>query len=229
MSHNIHPWDLFPWKFHEQDTYLDDKGRGLLQRFIELGTEYFNESLLDPINKFLDFIDVDKTEDRYLPYLWEYLGFIPYASQPSIVSRVTIGLPLPRQRELLKYAIALYKIRTTHLFYQILGALYGINLTLEEQADNVSSDAYNNQRSKYDDKSIYKPTIMSLACVGVIAKVGLPVSLIDYMSTTPGATLDTKQNICNIINPYLPVHVKELTPQDVLLSEISGNTTLYLP
>ena len=70
--------DFLPFEFKEQDTYKVD-GKGILERFLEICGNYFQEDITKDIDNILDIIDIDKTQQRYLNYLWEFLGALPFA------------------------------------------------------------------------------------------------------------------------------------------------------
>lgn len=176
---------LFPAYYKENDTYPNPnfENKGILERFIEVCSEYFDNNITDSIdylnfipdsnddsekylpenifpslNNFLDIIDLNKTPDLFLNYLWEYFGSFPYA-----YGLITNGEPLTREnlknwlrdssystwfktnkifpranpRTLLRYVITLYKIRCTPLFYEVLGNFYGVEITLSDPYSNL--------------------------------------------------------------------------------------------
>ena len=57
--------DFLPFEFKEQDTYKVD-GKGILERFLEICGNYFQEDITKDIDNILDIIDIDKTQQRYL-------------------------------------------------------------------------------------------------------------------------------------------------------------------
>ena len=140
---------FFPFWYHDQDTYKDKDGRGILQRLMRVCAEYFDVHVTDDesnqpgLDNILDLIDFDKTPDLFLNYLWEFLGEIPYAYGLIIQNKpynkddlrewlTGFWFPKVNPRELLRYAISLYKIRGTVDFYTILGRFYGMKITLIE-------------------------------------------------------------------------------------------------
>ena len=52
--------DFLPFEFKEQDTYKVD-GKGILERFLEICGNYFQEDITKDIDNILDIIDIDKT------------------------------------------------------------------------------------------------------------------------------------------------------------------------
>ena len=98
---------LFPYYYKENDTYQNPnfEGKGILERFIDICSEYFDKNITDStdylniedcifpsLNNFLDIIDHDKTPDLFLNYLWEYFGEFPYA-----YGLITNGDPLTKE------------------------------------------------------------------------------------------------------------------------------------
>ena len=57
--------DFLPFEFREQDAYKVD-GKGILERFLEICGNYFQEDITKDIDNILDIIDIDKTQQRYL-------------------------------------------------------------------------------------------------------------------------------------------------------------------
>lgn len=137
--------NLLPYYYQENDTYIDDSGKGILERFMEVCSEYFDTDILDNkegnpgLDNIVDLIDTESTPRLYLNYLWEFLGEIPYGygvivnGGKGIPNFSTPSLHLGvNPRLLLKYAISLYKIRGTEKFYEILGKYYGVKFQLIE-------------------------------------------------------------------------------------------------
>ena len=145
--------NLFPYYYQENDTYHDSQGKGILQRFTEVCSEYFDTNILEDqgaqpgLDNIVDLIDVDLTPELFLNYLWEFLGEIPYAYGLIIQGKTydkdnlrdwifnNTDFPQADPRKLLKYAISLYKIRGTDKFYTILGRFYGFQIELIEVVD----------------------------------------------------------------------------------------------
>lgn len=137
--------NYFPQYYKDEDTYKDENGKGILEKFIEICAEYFDESIVPDIDTLLDKIDVDKTDTIFLNYLWEYFGELPLAwgiltkgidhwdpNTYNVIKWVNTlkGYPKADSRKVLKYIISLYKIRGTALFYEVLARFYGIKLEL---------------------------------------------------------------------------------------------------
>ena len=68
---------LFPAYYRENDTYKDGDGKGILERFIEVCSEYLDTQIMPDIDNFMDILDVDKTPDIFLKLKGiEYLNFM---------------------------------------------------------------------------------------------------------------------------------------------------------
>lgn len=146
-------WESLPLYFHNKDTNTDNPSGGVLKRFLDICSEYFDEEIVPDIDNLPNLWDADTTSPIFLNYLWEYLGYLPYAYgiittgshfDKDELSKIDSdyfrndNCPLPEvdYRRLLKYAISLYKIRCTEKFYTILGKFYGVNITVKDPSEN---------------------------------------------------------------------------------------------
>lgn len=148
--------NLFPAYYKDYDTYKDKNGKGILERFIEVCSNYLDTDIIPDIDNFMDILDVDVTPDIFLNYFWEYFDYIPYAygvlvkgtpfTKENVASWLNTpdGFPKADTRSILKYAVSLYKIRCTQDFYTILGRFYGVRFELEEI---LLEDGYSNKPS----------------------------------------------------------------------------------
>lgn len=173
--------NLFDYYYKANDTYQDSEGKGILERFIEVCSSYFDNEIMPDIDNFMYCLDIDKTNPIFINYLWEYFGFIPYSygvitrGEPYTESnledwiKADRGFPTADPRIILKYAISLYKIRGTQKFYEILGRLYGVTLTLQEKwefeylqwlANNPESTESEKQKSKEYYKTQNNPSLL---------------------------------------------------------------------
>lgn len=152
--------NLFPAYYKDYDTYKDKNGKGILERFIEVCSNYLDTDIIPDIDNFMDILDVDVTPDIFLNYFWEYFDYIPYAygvlvkgtpfTKENVASWLNTpdGFPKADTRSILKYAVSLYKIRCTQDFYTILGRFYGVRFELEEILfEDVYSNGYSNKPS----------------------------------------------------------------------------------
>lgn len=204
--------DFLPYYFKEKDSYKDDTGKGLLERFLELVGEYILDdsdrptSLMPNIDNILDIIDVDYTRAVYLDYLYEFLGspmqdYITPTSEaefldqpPYYVWYLNYNVPLmdwtrigflgevtviPRKhynavdKRFIKYAIALYKIRGTKYFYEVILNSYfnlmGIELTEEVLVRTDDGTVKYDNKLAYDNEYQYDGLALNcLACSSFI-------------------------------------------------------------
>lgn len=149
--------NLFPAYYKDYDTYKDKNGKGILERFIEVCSNYLDTDIIPDIDNFMDILDVDVTPDIFLNYFWEYFDYIPYAygvlvkgvpfTKENVASWLNTpdGFPKADTRSILKYAVSLYKIRCTQDFYTILGRFYGVRFELEEI---LFEDGYSNKPNR---------------------------------------------------------------------------------
>lgn len=205
---------FFPQYYKENDSYKDKEGRGLLERLVTTCTEYLDSDIVGTTNfpgldEFINLIDVDKTPEIFLNYLWEYLGEIPYAwgvltnGQPYTKENLEKWLSSPKgypkadPRTVLKYAISLYKIRGTKKFYQILGSLYGVEIDL------IDHDRHSSILGEDFVKAVYGDTYVTYASdsnpEGITSQYPL------YKYEDPGNAPD--QSSCNEC-VYLEVYIK---------------------
>ena len=151
--------DLLPYYFKEQDTYKVN-GKGLLERYLDIFGTYFDEQIVNSIDTISIILDVDNTPEIYLGYLWEFLGSLPYANPKAIdpvkwkqyfngfnddstiesLSKLWLyrkdsdndhySLTISQVRSLVKYSVALFSIRGTKRFFEILLKLYGFDVLI---------------------------------------------------------------------------------------------------
>lgn len=161
MIHLRNLIDFFPYYFKEQDTYKVD-GRGILERFLEICGEYFQDNITTDIDNTLDLIDLDHTPEYCLNYIWELLGELPFAYGNSIdkakfdkhyngllpaseLNALKNTWTLPKQgpvvlsetevRNLLRYAVSLIKIRGTKQFFEIMFRVYGFSVEISDPTE----------------------------------------------------------------------------------------------
>lgn len=155
-------YNLFPYYYRENDTYKDSRGKGILERFIEVCAEYFDNEIMPDIDNMMDIIDIDKTSPEFLNYIWQYFDYIPYAygavignnyTSTSILNDIN-QFPKADTRKILKYAISLFKIRGTRDFYRILGRFYGVSIDIEEVPVSTGNSDNNTYTQVQDSESI---------------------------------------------------------------------------
>lgn len=188
--------DFLPYYYKQNDTYKVD-GKGILERYLDIFGNYFQDNIIGDIDNILDIIDINTCNPIYLNYLWEFLGEMPFAyginidkdkwkdyfngfkSDEEIQELANLWiipkadgpfkLDLNQVRNLLKYSVALFKIRGTEMFFEILFRLYGLTCTIHnydaftEDIDYYGSDqdyagsesVADNDAGDYAGKSLY--------------------------------------------------------------------------
>lgn len=151
--------DYLPSYYREADTYKDDKGIGILEKFLEIFGKYLEENIKQPIDEALDtLINVSESKDnKYLKYLWRWFGEFPLINSED---PLILNLTTKEEKDILKYVTSLYKIRGTEKFYQIVFNLYSnsINQLKLISIDQVSPDWKKDFRDKTIPRSKTNPT-----------------------------------------------------------------------
>lgn len=249
--------DLLPSYYKEKDTYKDGSNKGILERFLEVTGDYFGDNISPDIDNLINLIDIDTTGEIYLNYLWEFLGSIPYAygsirrgdlwdrySETDFNRAVWLSgsfdnIPRARFRDVLKYAISLYKIRGTLDFYNILLGFYDLSCTISDPAGDFdspqgtlvmeeSSEIYHDDGHQYDDGATYDVGSQCHSCTNVEIKVVIP-------DKTPGLdtvnkTLDEAiaKRILLLLNRFRPINVVEFSLSNVAFGIVESNTFTYV-
>ncbi len=109
----------FPKRFQEEDTYIDQNGKGLFQRYIETFGDEWDEELIPKLENYLDKIDVPTTDAQYLTHLAWFLGNPPDLFYDDA-----------RYRKFLQYIVDINKVKGTVKSYEMLFFLLGVTVTL---------------------------------------------------------------------------------------------------
>lgn len=114
-------FSLFPEYYQEKDTYKDSNNQGLLERYLESLGEELDNTTIPALQNFQDLFTVTNTPNNLLPFLGSTLGFPPNLNNDILV-----------YKKVLKYAVAIYKIKGTPASYNLLFNLLNLscNLTL---------------------------------------------------------------------------------------------------
>jgi hypothetical protein len=196
--------DFLPFEFKEQDTYKVD-GKGILERFLEICGSYFQDNITSDIDNILDLIDIDKTQQRYLNYLWEFLGELPFARTGEHTG--VPNLSDEQIRTILKYSIPLLKIRGSRKFFEILFNMYGLTCTIVDPTDGEMDKwekvdpLYDTDYSRYD-KYNYDKIYGCAQCIQVDINIG------GHGFTSPTKEFKAfKQSIDRLFDRFLPYNV----------------------
>lgn len=114
------------------DSYKDEEGRGILERFNRICAEEFDTYFQPAIDGMLDNLLVpDLAYVKFVPYLEDLLG-----SPPVLKNTVAF------RRKILKNIIQLYKIKGTNTAYKILFGMLGFTtVTIVETYPSSSLDS----------------------------------------------------------------------------------------
>lgn len=196
--------DFLPFEFKEQDTYKVN-GKGILERFLEICGSYFQDNITSDIDNILDLIDIDKTQQRYLNYLWEFLGELPFARTGEHTGAP--NLSDEQIRTILKYSISLLKIRGSRKFFEILFNMYGLTCTIVDPTDGEMDKwekvdpLYDTDYSRYD-KYNYDKIYGCAQCIEVDISIG------GHGFTSPTKEFKAfKQSIDKLFDRFLPYNV----------------------
>lgn len=228
--------DFLPYEYKDQDTYKVN-GKGILERYLQIFGDYFQDIITEDTKSVLDIIDIDNTPGYYLNYLWEFLGELPYANTP-IISESTwkiyfagfkdkdtmdrlcdewlnyrtgvLEFDTDTVRKLLKCSVALFKIRGTKQFFEVLFRLYGLGLNIVDPVGDStdlwipdSHPLYDANDSQYDKEQIYDNTYKCTQCV----PVEITISNHGFTSTTD-EFFSFKQSIDALFERFLPYNVR---------------------
>ena len=112
-------FSLFPSYYKEKDTYQDSAGEGLFERYTRCFGEEIDREILPPLENYLGELDPRTASSAILQHLSDCLGNPP-----------DIFLNEGQYRNMLRYAVDVYKIKGTEASYQLLFSLLGFNTTL---------------------------------------------------------------------------------------------------
>ena len=118
-----HLINYLPYYYKEADSYKDNDGKGILEKFLEICGNYFLKRIKEPVdNTLVKLLKVHEDADYYyLNLIWHWFGEFPFINitQPS-----PLNLYGDQKTDILRYIISLYKIRGTEKFFQIIFKLW---------------------------------------------------------------------------------------------------------
>lgn len=118
-----HLINYLPYYYKEADSYKDNDGKGILEKFLEICGNYFLKRIKEPVdNTLVKLLKVhEDTDYYYLNLIWHWFGEFPFINitQPS-----PLNLYGDQKTDILRYIISLYKIRGTEKFFQIIFKLW---------------------------------------------------------------------------------------------------------
>lgn len=135
-------WDQLPPIFKELDTYKDNTGRGLFERYCEIfGLEYDNE-VIPKIEDYTEITDVMICEEKFIKHLAYTLG-----QPPNFFNSI------PLYRKILSFILSIYKIKGTLKSYQIFFGYLGYQIYLALGRDECT--LYDDPEILYDNDESY--------------------------------------------------------------------------
>ena len=117
-----HLIDYLPPFFRDKDTSKYSNGKGILEKFLEICGTYFQDNIKAETDRSLEILDISNTSKYYFNLLWEMLGQMPFARISKNVE--LLSLSIKQQRDIIKYANTLLKIRGTEKFFKIIFEIF---------------------------------------------------------------------------------------------------------
>lgn len=236
------PMGFFPYYFKEHDSYKElGKGKGLLERFLNICTEYFKDYPKSDLDNFLEILDINKTPNIYINNFWKFFGELPFAKGPIInpdlfnetftgfnfdraieiatVSQEDLtGITNINYRDILKYAIALFKIRGTTLFFNVMFRLYGMTVRIETHNKGVIQDPFVKQipimddpYNAYDKDLTFDNHYTCHKCTNVIFNVTVPVHInISDINAKVNLGLEYVKQVRSFIERFVPFYINPI-------------------
>lgn len=112
---------LLPYYFKSEDSYKDNNGEGLLERYLSIFGAEIDEEVIPSIRCYLNIIDAEICEERFLTPLSDSLG-----NPPDVFQDVEA------YRNLLSYIASFYKIKGTKESYELFFGILGYDVILDE-------------------------------------------------------------------------------------------------
>lgn len=227
--------DFFPYYFKENDSYKVD-GKGLLERFLNICGDYFQQYPLADIDSFLENLDVNKTNIIFVNNFWKFFGELPFAQgpiiDPEIFTKTFTGFNFDEAieaatlsneaytgnstvdyRSLIKYSVSLFKIRGTQQFFDIMFRLYGMNVAIEIPS---GEDPFQRDHiSKFDvegidyDKATFDNYYRCQNCSEVTFNITLPSKLVADLRKQ-SIILHYINQISSFINRFVPFYINPI-------------------
>lgn len=166
-------FSLLPSYFKDNDSYVDPKGEGLLERYLRLFGDEIDEGIYPFITNFLDIIyggastsgtgpvilsesDEGLTESGDI-LIWSYPQtitddkFLPYIAY-YLGSPVDVNGMAETYRKIVNYAVAIYKVKGTRKSYELLFNLLGLKVIVRE--DKVNPGKIYDDGLSYDTEDL---------------------------------------------------------------------------
>ena len=225
--------DFFPYYFKENDSYKVN-GQGLLERFLNICGNYFQEYPVKDLDNFLEILDVNQTNVIFIQNFWKFFGELPFAQGPiidgEIFTKTFTGFNFDEAiqqatrstqpytgkanldyRALIKYSVSLFKIRGTQQFFEIMFRLYGLDIIIISPIDENPFLKDHTTRFDLEDTQFDKATLDNYYrcrnCLDVIFSLTLP----EYLKTwTQSQLLPYVKQVKAFIERFVPFYINPI-------------------
>lgn len=233
------PLGFFPYYFKEHDSYKElGNGKGLLERFLNICTEYLKDYPKADLDNFLEILDINNTPDIYINNFWKFFGELPFAKGPiinpnlfnetftgfnfdraieiSTVSQEDItGITSINYRDILKYAIALFKIRGTTRFFEVMFRLYGMTIDIEGYNENTQQDPFvkrapfmDDPDNNFDQNLTFDNQYTCHQCTDMVFNVTIPAHInISDINAKVNYGLEYLKQVRSFIERFVPFYI----------------------
>lgn len=136
-------WQRLPVYFIKNDTYKDANNQGLLERFMSVFGSEIDREIIPKIECYLNIIDAQQCETKFLTPLSDSLG-----NPPDIFQDTEI------YRNLLSFVVSVYKIKGTIASYELFFSILGYDIIITEADPPGITSIYDNP-VEYDSGNFY--------------------------------------------------------------------------
>lgn len=225
--------DFFPYYFKENDSYKVN-GQGLLERFLNICGNYFQEYPVKDLDNFLEILDVNQTNVIFIQNFWKFFGELPFAQGPiidgEIFTKTFTGFNFDEAiqqatrstqpytgkanldyRALIKYSVSLFKIRGTQQFFEIMFRLYGLDIIIISPIDENPFLKDHTTRFDLEDTQFDKATLDNYYrcqnCLDVIFSLTIPE---DLKTWTQSQLLPYVKQVKAFIERFVPFYINPI-------------------
>jgi phage tail-like protein len=132
-----------PYYIIANDSYKDSEGKGLLERYLGVFSDYIDEDIYPQIKDYLNVIDASICDEKFLNHLSDVLG-----NPPDIFKNEQ------QYRNLLSYIVSVYKIKGTRDAYELFFSIIGFKIEIEEIQPDLETFIYDGE-GLYDNPIEY--------------------------------------------------------------------------
>lgn len=234
--------DFFPSYFKEYDSYKDSSGKGFLEKFLNICGSYLQTEPLADLRAYLESQSIENIDELYIKNLWEFLGEFPYLQevyfdynifvstfngnnyeeakeaakyeQPSLLTWTNSQYT---QRKILPYIIALYKIRGTDEFFNIIFRIFNIT-------------NYVTVKDKYADLGSYQSQVSSIYQNAHLVTDPKYIPTFDGLDSYDGTQLDQEFKCRKCITKFYIINVgTSVAHRDDIIKSIIALIKKFVP